>query len=312
MINRIAIIGATGAIGTALLDYCIQNQTEAYVLIRPDSNRVGRIPKNPLLHLIDCDMKHMKNLDARDIPRIDVFYQFAWIGTHGIDARNDMDSQVANIQYTIDAVHLAARLGCTAFIGAGTQAEYGRVEGILSPGTECRPENGYGIAKLCAGQMSRIECKKLGIRHVWGRIVSTYGPRDGVNSMVSCAIRESLVGRNPEFTKGEQIWDYLYSGDAGEAFYRMGESGKDGAIYVLGSGKTKTLKEYIEIICREANPKVTPVFGTVPYMDKQVMHLQADISALTADTGFRPKVNFEDGIARTVEWFKAHYNEMKR
>lgn len=308
MIKRIAIIGATGAIGTALLDCCIQNQTEAYVLVRPDSKRVERIPKNPFIHLIHCSMENMKNLDVTDIPQIDVFYQFAWKGTHGTDVRNDMNSQIENIQYTLDAVRLAKRLGCSAFVGAGSQAEYGRVEGILKPDTPCNPENGYGMAKLCAGQMSRVECKKLGLRHVWGRIVSTYGPRDGENSVVTVAIRSCLKGETPKFTKGEQLWDYLYSMDAGEAFYLMGKSGKDGAIYVLGSGTTRTLREYLEVICKTANPGVTPVFGAVPYMDKQVMHLQADISALKKDTGFEPKEVFEEGIKKTIEWFRSYHD----
>lgn len=306
--KRIAIIGATGTIGTGLLDKCIEYGTEAYVLIRPESKRVERIPKDEKIHLVSCDMKDMSTLDVSGLPKMDAFYQFAWAGTHGTEARNNMDDQIANIQYTIDAVRLAAKMGCEVFVGAGTQAEYGRVEGILTPDTPCNPENGYGMAKLCAGQMSRIECEKYGIRHVWGRIVSTYGPRDGDSSMVSCAIRDCLLGRTPEFTKGEQLWDYLYSGDAAEAFYRMAERGKNGTVYVLGSGQTRTLREYIEIICKTANPAAKPVFGTVPYMDKQVMHLQADISKLKEDTGFEPKVQFEEGIKETVEWMKNAMN----
>ena len=53
-----------------------------------------------------------------------------------------------------------AKLGCYKFIGAGSQAEYGRVEGKLTALTLTFPENGYGIAKLCAGQMSRILCEQ--------------------------------------------------------------------------------------------------------------------------------------------------------
>lgn len=307
--KRIAIIGATGAIGTALLDACIRNQTEAYVLVRSDSKRKERIPVSPFIHCISCSMEEMENLDISGFSPIDVFYYFAWAGTHGTEARNEMNAQINNIKYTIDAVHLAHRWHADTFVGAGTQAEYGRTEGILRPETPCKPENGYGMAKLCAGQMSRIECAKLGIRHVWGRIVSTYGPRDGDNSMVSCAIRSCLKNETPLFTKGEQLWDYLYSGDAGNAFYKMGESGKNGSIYVLGSGSTRTLREFIEIICHTANSTVRPVFGAVPYMDKQVMHLEADISSLKEDTGFQPETAFEDGIKTTVEWFKKYGNK---
>lgn len=76
----------------------------------------------------------------------------------------------------------AALLG---FVGAGSQAEYGRVNHALTPDTPCFPENGYGMAKLCAGQMSRVECEKLGLVHIWPRILSVYGPYDGKNAMIT-------------------------------------------------------------------------------------------------------------------------------
>ncbi len=312
MLTRIAIIGATGAIGTALLERCIAYGTEAYVFIRPDSKRKSSIPQSPNIHRISCGMEDMMKIDVSQLPPIDAFYFFSWEGTYGTDARNDMNTQIANIQYAIDAVHLAKKLQCRTFVGAGTQAEYGRVEGILKPDTPCHPENGYGMAKLCAGQMSRVECKKYGIQHVWGRIVSVYGPRDGACTMISGAVRDCIQGKVPQFTEGRQLWDYLYSADAGEAFYRMGSKGKDGAVYVVGSGKTRQLREFIEILCSTANPQITPVFGAVPYMDQQVMHLQADIETLTADTGFVPEVSFEDGIKRTIEWVRTGLQQEER
>lgn len=305
--KKVAIIGATGAVGTGVVVACINHNTEVYVMVRKDSKRIDRIPQNPLVHIVYCSMEEMKTFDVSQIGPVDVFYYFAWSGTHGSDARNDMNSQILNITYTMDAVELSSRLNAKTFIFAGTQAEYGRVEGIISPQTECKPENGYGIAKYCAGKMSRIVCEKLGIHHVIGRIVSTYGPRDGDHSMVSIAIESALEGKNPEFTPGEQLWDYLYSEDAGEAFYLMGEKGKHGKVYVVGSGKTRKLKEFIKLICLYANPNVVPQFGKVPYMDKQVMHLEADISELTKDTGFLPKTEFEAGIKKTIEWYKKNH-----
>ena len=108
----------------------------------------------------------------------DVFYHFAWGGTTG-DGRNDCEIQEKNIRYALDAAALAKRFGCSAFVGAGSQAEYGRVEGNLNSQTPAFPENGYGMAKLCAGQMTRLYCRQAGMRHVWTRILSIYGPGDG-------------------------------------------------------------------------------------------------------------------------------------
>lgn len=84
-----------------------------------------------------------------------------WRGAHHWRGRNDMPAQIENIRYTIDAVRTAAAMGCRVFVGTGSQAEYGRVDGVLRADTPTNPENGYGMAKLCAGQMSRTEAAAL-------------------------------------------------------------------------------------------------------------------------------------------------------
>ena len=204
--------------------------------------------------------------------------------------------QNRNVRYALDAVGAAARFGCHTFIGAGSQAEYGRVEGVLKPDTPAFPETGYGIGKLCAGQMTREYAHQIGLKHIWARILSVYGPNDGEQSMVMSTIRKLMNGEVPRFTKGEQLWDYLYSDDAARAFRLMGEKGVDGKTYVLGSGKAKPLAEYIEQIREIVNPDVGIALGAIPYAEKQVMHLQADISVLSDDTGFLPIYDFDEGI----------------
>ena len=104
----------------------------------------------------------------------------------------------------------------------------------------------------------------------------------------------------PQYTKGEQIWDYLHEDDAAAALFLAAENGRDGRTYVLGSGQGKPLAEYIKAL-HEAVGAPPPVLGEAPYTEKQVMRLVADISALTKDTGFVPAVTFEEGIRRTVE-----------
>ena len=120
--------------------------------------------------------------------------------------------------------------------------------------------------------------------------------------MVMSVIRKLLAGEKPALTAGEQMWDYLYSDDAAEALLLLAKQGRDGHIYPIGSGIARPLREYIEIIRDEIDPALPLGFGEVPYSDKQVMHLCADISALRADTGFEPEVDFREGIRRTIEY----------
>ena len=303
---RVVITGPTGAIGHALIEKCINSGDEVLAVCRKGSSRINTLPNDSKVSVLELSLsdydEYINTADAPDVS-YDVFYHFAWNGTTG-SSRNDTDLQSGNIQYTLSAVKLAAFFGCRTFIGAGSQAEYGRVEGLLKPDTPAFPENGYGIAKLCAGQLTRILCGQLGIKHIWTRILSVYGPYDGENSMVISSLRKMIRGEEALFTKGEQEWDYLYSGDAANAMYLIAKKGVGNKIYVIGSGKTRKLVDYINVMEQKAAPAARPVLGAVPYADKQVMYLCADISELAEDTGFVPVVDFEDGIEITIRYVR--------
>lgn len=308
-IQRAILTGATGAIGIALIKELVAHNVEVLVLCREGSKRNERIPEHPLVHKRFCDLAQLSMLQREEEKTYDVFYHFGWCGTTG-NARNDMQLQTQNIKYTLDALEAAIRFGCHTFIGAGSQAEYGRLDGLLHQDTPAFPENGYGMAKLCAGQMTRLKAFQAGIRPIWVRILSVYGPGDGAQSLVMSVIHSALAKESPKCTKGEQKWDYLYSKDAARAFRLIGEKGKAGRIYVLGSGQVAPLAEYILQICKAAGTNVTPNLGAIPYAANQVMYLGADISALAADTGFQPEISFEEGIRETIDWVKTAEGNM--
>ena len=298
--KRAIITGATGAVGMALVEELLKNRIEVLVICREDSARNEQLPNHPLLRKCFCSMEHWSKLQNETGKSYDVCYHFAWMGTTGA-ARNDMYLQNENVRFSLEAVDLAARFGCKVFVGAGSQAEYGPVEGKLVPETPAFPKTGYGIAKLCAGQMTRERAHQLGMDHIWTRILSIYGPYDGKQSMVMSGIYQLLQNKRPQYTKGEQMWDYLYSEDAARAFRLLGEHGKDG-LYCLGSGQVRPLREYIEQI-RDAVSKDAEIgIGELPYFENQVMYLCADIEKLSEDTGFLPKYSFEEGIEKTVTW----------
>lgn len=303
--KKAIITGPTGAVGISLINDLVANDIEVTAVCRRGSKRLSSIPKNKLIKIVECNVDEYGELSNRLTKDYDVFYHFAWDGTYG-DSRQNLVLQANNIIYTLDAVNLAHELGCSVFVGAGSQSEFGHVEGVLHPFMPCNPDNGYGIAKLDAGRMSRLACQKLGIRHEWCRIVSLYGPYDGEYTMVMSGINRMLNGERPQYTKGDQVWDYIYSKDAARAFRLVAESGKDGSIYCFGTGKTRLLKDYIFAIRDAINPSLEIGIGEIDYYPNQVMHLEADISNLTEDTGFIPQYTFEEGIKETIEWCKAH------
>lgn len=287
--KKILLTGATGMIGSAIIQEALKYEYDITCLVRKDSLRIANIPKNERVHIIDCNISDYKTLELKD--KFDVFMHLAWNKTTG-NGRDNVDSQLQNIQYTLDAVRLAKRCGCKVFIGAGSQAEYGIQKVPLTPELPVNPESGYGIAKYTAGKLAGLLCKQLGIRFNWMRILSVYGPNDGENTLISYVIRELKAGRSPELTKCEQTWDYLNCNDAAKAFLAVAEKGVDGKTYPLGSGKGRKLSEYLEKIRSVINPSVQLGFGKKEYYPHQPMCLVADISELIADTGWKPEIDF--------------------
>ena len=304
--KKVVITGATGAIGRALIKVCIEAGYGVLAVVHRTSERAAvlkTIENCQVLYLNLSEYDYaMEEMAKQDIATDDyeLFFHLAWVAPFG-EGRNNLEVQLENVKDSLAAVHFAKALGCTSFIGAGSQAEYGRVNGKISPNTPTFPETGYGVAKLCAGQMTRLACEQVGMKHFWTRILSVYGPHDGTRSLISVAIDDMMNNRDTSFTPCDQIWDYIYSEDAAKAMLLAGQKGKHGNVYVIGSGEAHPLKEYIQKIAELTNYKKEIGFGKRDYNEKQVMHLHADISALI-ELGFKPQVPFVEGIQRTICW----------
>lgn len=294
--KRAIVTGATGDIGVALAENLAANGVEVLALARKNSARAANIPRSPLVRVEECDLSELKELSFGE--KYDVFFHLGWQGSYGA-ARNDCRMQADNISYTLCAVEAAARAGCNKFVGAGSQAEYGRAEGVLSPSAPAFPESAYGIAKLAAGRLSAEYCSSLGMDFCWARILSVYGPYG--NNMIAQTLKRLLNGERAPFTKGEQLWDFLHCDDAAEALRLIAERGRNGAVYVLGSGVCRPLCEYVYELAEVAGAPDKIDIGALPYADRQVMKLCADIASLTADTGWKPRVAFKDGVKKVKE-----------
>ncbi len=305
--NIAVVTGATSMIGIATIEACLKNGIKIYAVVHPGSPRISRLPEEQNLSVVECALEHYAALPMKIPEKCDVFYHFAWDGT-GFRRNDDLDQQVKNIQYTLAAVRAAGKLGCKKFIGAGSQAEYGLLDiDKIGPSSPTNPIQPYGIAKYAAGKMAMEEAVREDIACVWVRIFSVYGKFDQPETMIRSAMASMKEGKRFLFTEGWQRWDYLYSRDAGEAFYRIGKYDTGEAkIYCLGSGKARPLREYIMKMREVINPKAPIGFGEIPYRKDAVMNLCADISTLQNDTGWKPSVAFEKGIAEILEEDKAN------
>ena len=285
--NNIIVTGATGCVGSAVVRRALAKGMNVTCIVHKDSKRLSNLPIDERLKIVECNLSDYNRLSLKGDH--DAFIHLSWEKTFGT-SRDDAEIQTRNIQYTLDACHLAHRCGCKVFVGAGSQAEYGVQSVNLTSDLPVKPESGYGIAKYAAGKLSAMLCKSLGMRQNWVRILSVYGPNDGENTLISYVIRELKAGRAPEVTKCEQIWDYLYADDAGDAILAITEKGVDGKVYPLGSGVGRKLSEYIEVIRKAINPSLEIKYGVKDYYPHQPMYLVANITELNKDTDWEPEL----------------------
>jgi nucleoside-diphosphate-sugar epimerase len=259
------------------------------------------MPHSDLITTIECGLDSLAGFSGFSgiASPVDVFYHIGWDATDK-NNRNSSEKQLRNIKYTLDAVSLAKKLGCKRFIGAGSQAEYGPSLQPLNESVPVNPEIAYGVAKYAAGKLSKIECEELSMEHVWVRILSVYGVNDNDDTLIKTFIDKCRNNQPMPLSACAHIWDYLYEDDAGQALLFVGEKGISGKIYCLGSGIGKPLKAYLEAVKNKVNARYQPDYGKIPYTAKSIRYLCADISELTADTGWKPEVSFEEGIGEIV------------
>ena len=292
---RVIITGATSMIGVALARQCLDRGHEVLALARKGTRRMGRLPVSDRLRVEFADLDTLGCVQGDGAP-YDVCYHLAWGSTEKA-VRDDPVAQEKNIRATLDAVSMAHRLGCHTFIGAGSQAEYGSVEGVISADTPANPRIAYGMAKLSAGMLSGKLCARLGMRHIWGRIFSVYGCNDNEGTMLDYAIRQFQSGQPAQFSAATQMWNYLYETDAGAMFCLLGELDVESGIYCIANPESAVLRTYIETL--------RDVFGGDARCEfappaPGLIGLNVDMKKTVDAIGYQPRVSFREGIAAVI------------
>jgi len=298
MPSRVIITGGTGFIGSAVVAQLLKKGAYVTVLLRPGSS-IDRLRGMSGVDTIVYTSMREADLAAQLREREpESFIHCGWRGVGGAD-RNQHYQVSENIPMTLDTVELAAEAGCRQWIGLGSQAEYGNQNCRMNEEAPLRPTTLYGKAKLAAGiaGLALVEAHKMA--GVWIRVFSTYGPGDSPQWFIPYVTQEMLAGRSPKLTRCEQQWDYLYVDDAARAIAAVAD-GKTTGVFNLGSGRTRPLKDYVELIRQEVAAIVDPEYGAVPYRSDQVMHLEADVARLVAASGWSPVVSPQEGVRATV------------
>lgn len=292
--KKSVVCGATSMIGVATVKESILQGDFVYAVVRKNSQNLSRLPQSENIRIIECDLSELQKLPMLIEEHCNVFYHFAWEQS-GQNRNDNLSVQCKNIEYTLDAVRVAQALGCSRFIGAGSQAEYGMLGTSINEDMAVDPQEPYGICKYTAGKLSAKLCKRLDIEHIWARIFSVYGPNDRPTSMINDTINRLKNGEEMLLNSANRRWDYLSSDDAGRAFYLLSEKGKADTVYNIASGESRTVKEFAEVIAEKLGRGYLLRFGNEDLPD-----LTADITRLKTDTGFTVQSVFEEEIKKII------------
>lgn len=301
--KRAIITGGTGFIGKQLLEVLFENDVEVLLLVR-DKHRVCNVD-NKKVSVIQYNPERIEDVH---IPqhRYDVFYHLAWGGVSA-EKKNDIDLQISNIANSVKAMRFAYYNNCCRFIGAGTVAEYVFCRDVMDVNDKQSPNDMYGASKTATHYFLDVISRNLGIAFIWAVLPSTYGEGRTSDNIVTYTIRSLLRNEKPQYGDLKQMWDFLYVKEVARALYLIGEKGKDYKTYGIGSGNYKPLKEYIEMIRDMINPTLPLGIGEIPEMSARTFSSCVNIDELTNDTGFIPEIHFEEGMKRTIEWYRMEY-----
>lgn len=300
--ERAIVCGGAGFVGSALVRELVRQGVETWVIVRQGfADRNRRLEGLPV-HLVFCDLDQIARVPELVDRPIDVWYQLAWDGLFN-EPLLDYRRQIANIQFVMDAIVAARRIGCRKYVGSGSISQYELTvpEGRHAVGDKHKI---YKTAKLACEYMGEGVAQQQGIDFIWPIFTNIFGAGETSNRLINSMIRNLLAGKRQSLSEGNQIYDFIYITDAARALYLIGEKGKPGGHYVLAGGDAKPLKEFLKTLRDIVAPGAELGFGEMAFNGIYLPAELYSIEELTRDTGFRPEVPFPEAIRLTAAWIK--------
>lgn len=301
------ITGAGGFIGRNLTRRLLQEDVRVYGIdIEAAQERILTGSGITPLSVNIGNKKELSNI--LKVIQPDIFYHLAWVGV-STNVKNAVEMQVANIPLAMTVLEACAETGCKHIIIPGSASEYAYCGQTIDGQNSPAPGDAYAASKAATQVLCQWYAAQHGLNLNWLLIGSIYGPGRNDSNILTYTIKALLRGEEPKYSKLEQMWDYIYIDDLIEALYLLGLHGKSNRVYPIGSGQARPLAEYIRQIQEKIAPDAPLGIGALPYKfgskpDNSVL----DIAFLKDDTGFVPQVSFEEGIGRTIAYFR----EMER
>jgi len=210
---------------------------------------------------------------------------------------------------TLQVLVAARKAGVRRLVYAGSASAYGIPAGeVQTEADPLRALSPYAAAKLAGEFYCQAFTASFGLESVVLRFFNIFGPRQRADSPYSGVIAlftdAMLKGKTPRINgDGQQSRDFTYVGDVVQALTKAVDTpGISGRTYNVGTGRGTSVLDLVKVLNRLLGTQLKPEHG--PARAGDIRHSRADIGAIRRDLGYEPAITFEEGLARTLEWYR--------
>jgi nucleoside-diphosphate-sugar epimerase len=306
------ITGIGGFIGSSLARELLQRGQQVRGVDNFSTGKRENIA--PILGQIDFREADILDLDAMQqaCAGMDYVLHQAAIPSVPKSVLDPIGSNRANVDGTVNVLVAARDAKVKRVIYAASSSAYGDTPTLpkherMTPD----PISPYAVAKLASERYMISFYRCYGLETVALRYFNIFGPRQDPSSPYSGVlakfITQMLSGQQPTiFGDGEQSRDFTYIDNAVEANLLACQAPAGqvaGKVFNVATGRRITLNETFKLLQSLTSYSGRPIYEAERGGD--IKHSLADISAAEKHLGYKPKVNFEDGLRRTVEWYRS-------
>jgi len=228
-----------------------------------------------------------------------------------------------NIIGTVNLLNAARALwlkpgpeNATLFYHISTDEVYGSLgeTGLFTETTAYDPHSPYSASKASSDHLVRSYGDTYGLPIVISNCSNNYGPNQFPEKLIPLAINNIKNNKAiPIYGKGENVRDWLYVEDHADAIQLIFHQGKQGETYNIGGNNEWMNISLIRLLCKIMDDRLGRDVGTseqlITFVKDRAGHdlrYAIDCSKIKAELGWEPSVNFEQGLAKTVDWYLAN------
>ncbi len=298
--KKVVVTGANCFVGKHLIDELLNDGYFVYAVVRSNFDY-----KNKNLKVVKASMEEYDSLPEKIKDNCYAFFHIAWDGTRG-KTRLEEDRQKNNYINSIKAVASAQKLKCKVFVGAGSQAEYGVLNKVISEEDTPTPNTAYGKYKLKFTNYLLAQQNKS-FKTIIPRFFSLFGEGDNPQTVIESTLDKMLVNEDCDFTPAVQYWNFMYIKDCVKAMIYLMENNGSG-IYNFATLDTRRLKQFILELKKITKSKSKLNFGALPYPNNNVVSIRPNISKLI-NAGFNQFTPFNEAIENIINYKRILTNE---